>query len=365
MSRPAAIAQPHAQARSKPGRAPARQLVERAVTSVAKWALGYAPLPFFKRLPPILIVESTNLCNLRCPVCPVTLGIERPRGMMPIETFRKIVDDMDGLRRKPAIYFNFSGEPTLCRALPEFIAYATAHGHESFVSTNATKIDRALATALIEAGLTRINLCLDGFSPEAHEAYRVRSSFHEVKANIELFAAVRRELGATKPQLVLQTLLTSRSEPQVDQIVEWAGSIGLDKVRFKTFSLGSHTSEELRARFRDMLPTRREWRRHRTETERKFCSIPLKQGLVFWNGDIGLCCIDYNQMVQLPNANELGFLAAYRSDAAARARRNALVKRFGVCRSCSYSNAENMGFVVKLKRWRASRQPPSGADTAA
>ena len=80
------------------------------------------------------------------------------------------------------------------------------------------------------------------------------------------------------------------------------------------------------------------------------CTAPLHQTVVFWTGELGLCCIDYDRMIRLPSIDRDGFVAAYRSDAAAQARRSGFAKRFAICRSCSYSDADNMGFVVDLRR---------------
>jgi hypothetical protein len=76
----------------------------------------------------------------------------------------------------------------------------------------------------------------------------------------------------------------------------------------------------------------------------------LHQTVVFWTGQLGLCCIDYDQIIQLPSIDHEGFVSAYRSDAAARARRKGFAKRFAICQSCSYSAADNMGFVVDFRR---------------
>jgi MoaA/NifB/PqqE/SkfB family radical SAM enzyme len=222
----------------------------------------FLPLSYFRKPPTIIVVDVTNSCNLRCPVCPVTIAMTRKRGLMKLEVFRSIVDDFKGLREKPAMYFNFSGEPTLNPALPDFVAYAHENGHETFLSTNATKLSEDLAEKLILAGLDRVYLCMDGFSKEAQESYRVNSDFDEVKANIELFLATRRRLGVKNPKCVLQTLLTGYSENQMDDIEAWARSIGMDQIRFKTFSIGSYTTEEEKREYSRFLPTREELRRH-------------------------------------------------------------------------------------------------------
>ena len=321
--------------------------------------LRHTPLHFFKKLPTIIIIDVTNSCNLRCPVCPVTFAMERPRGLMKLDIFKTIIDDFVAQPKKPAIYFNFSGEPTLNKALPDMISYAAERGHDTFVSTNATKLSPELIERLIRSGLGRINLCVDGFSAEAQEAYRVGSKFAQVKANIENFLAIKAKLGATKPLTVLQTLLTSYSEKQVDEMVEWATEIGFDQVRFKTFSLGSYTDDDQQSEYAYLVPKNEDLQRHQTEVESLLCDVPLYQTVVFWNGDLGLCCIDYDQMIKLPNVDKVGFIAAYRSDEAAKARRHGYTKSFSICQSCSYSNADNMGFKLKLKdRRKAAAAEP-------
>lgn len=310
----------------------------------------FMPLAYFKKPPTIIVVDVTNSCNLRCPVCPVTIAMTRKRGLMKLDTFKHIVDDFKGAAEKPAMYFNFSGEPTLNPALPDFVAYSRENGHDTFLSTNATKLTEDMAERLIRAGLGRVYLCMDGFSKEAQEAYRVNSRFEQVKANIEMFLATRRRLGVSNPKCVLQTLLTAYSEDQIEDIKVWAEEAGFDQIRFKTFSIGSYTSEEEKREFSRFLPTKEELLRHPTGVQRATCIAPLHQTVVFWNGDLGLCCIDYDQMVQLPNIGEGGFLRAYLSDDAARARKKGFLKQFDICQGCSYSNAENMGMKIDLKR---------------
>lgn len=321
-------------------------LHERALHLLAR----LLPLSFFRRPPKIIIIDATNSCNLRCPVCPVTFAMQRKRGMMKPDVFRRIIDDFQDQREKPAIYFSFSGEPTLHRDLPDFIAYAHDNGHDTYLSTNATRLTPELSMRLIRSGLARVNLCMDGFSKEAQEAYRVNSDFAQVKAAIEEFLRLKTQLGARTPVTVLQTLLTSYSEPQMAEMEEWAREAGFDRVRFKTFSIGSYTSAEQKRAFAHFLPRQKKLRRHPRHTSHALCTVPLFQSVVFWNGDLGLCCIDYDQVIQLPNVGRDGFLAAYRSDTAARARKRGFLKQFGICRSCSFSNAENMGIRRDLHK---------------
>ena len=304
----------------------------------------------FRRLPAIIVIDVTNSCNLRCPVCPVTIAMTRKRGTMNMPVFRRIIDDFVGRPEKPEIFFNFSGEPTLNRLLPEFIAHAWRHGHKTFVSTNATRLTDPLARAMITAGLDRIYLCMDGFDAQAQESYRVNSNFTEVKANIETFVRVRRELGAANPVCILQTLLTRYSETQIADIEAWARTIGLDRIRFKSFSTGTYTSEDEKALARRFLPENPAYRRVDDSAPPRVCQEPVHSTVVFWNGDLGLCCIDYDRNVAMPNIMADGFIKAYQSDPATRARRAGYLKQHAICQGCAYNAAANMGFKVDLRR---------------
>ena len=321
-------------------------VLDRAKREAAK----LLPLSYFAKMPTIIVIDVTNVCNLRCPVCPVTIAMTRRRGLMKLDVFKLIIDDFKTDAEKPAIYFNFSGEPTMNPVLPDMVAYASENGHETFISTNATKLEDEMCERLIKAGLSRINLCMDGFSKEAQETYRVNSDFDEVKENIERFLKVRTRLGAKNPITVLQTLLTAYSEHQIDEMTAWARAAGFDRIRYKTFSIGSYTTEEEKSVATRFLPTRDEFKRHPTDLGRATCNTPLYQTVVFWNGDLGLCCIDYDQMVQLPNIAEVGFKKAYLSKPALEARRKGFLKQFDICKGCSYSNAENLGLKVDFKK---------------
>jgi MoaA/NifB/PqqE/SkfB family radical SAM enzyme len=63
-------------------------------------------------LPRILMIEPTNECNLRCPLCPTGAGtLRRPKGFMALELYRSILAELDGALERLMLY-NY-GEPFL------------------------------------------------------------------------------------------------------------------------------------------------------------------------------------------------------------------------------------------------------------
>jgi len=45
--------------------------------------------------PPIVMIEPTNICNLKCPMCPSGNGsLKREKGYMDFPLFQKIIDEI-------------------------------------------------------------------------------------------------------------------------------------------------------------------------------------------------------------------------------------------------------------------------------
>ncbi len=72
------------------------------------------------------------------------------------------------------------------------------------MSTNAAhlRIDDLLAS-----GISTIVITLDGVTKESHEKYRVGSDFQQIKSTIESLAIRRKELGITKTNITVQTIV--------------------------------------------------------------------------------------------------------------------------------------------------------------
>jgi len=308
------------------------------------------PLFLFKKIPNEILIETTNACNLRCPVCPTHFAMKREKGFMKFELFQSIIDEFKNLEVKPRIMMIFAGEPTLNREVAKFISYASDNGHKTFISTNAVLLNKELSKNLINAGLDSIHLCIDGANKKSHEAYRIGSNFESVKQNIEDFLSIKKELNKNNPIVAIQVLLTSYSENEVDEITEWCRKIGADQVNFKSLSMGSFTSEEMKEKYNYLLPTKKEYKRKQSTIYKTICRTPNNQAVVFWNGDLGLCCIDFDSTANLPNIKENGFIKTFTSKDVRKKRKFGFQKKYGLCKKCSLGNADFMGLNINLKK---------------
>ena len=127
---------------------------------------------------------------------------------MSFDTFKKIIDEGAeyGLR---AIKLNSGGrgEPILNKSLPEMVAYAKSKGiMDVYFNTNATLLTHDIGTKLIEAGLDRISISLEGTDANMYEKYRVGASFEKVLKNIKEFIKLRDEMNSGTPLVRIQAV---------------------------------------------------------------------------------------------------------------------------------------------------------------
>lgn len=330
----------------------------------------FVPLRIFKKLPKAIFIETTNTCNIRCPNCPTHSVMKREKGFMEFELFQSIIDEFSrnpsnkywissagshsiagkDLDAKPEIFMHFAGEPILNKDIAQMIEYASKKGHKSSISTNAVVLPKDLSYKLIQAGLTSIHLCLDGITKRSHEAYRVGSDFEKVKENIENFLLAKRELKKNNPEVCIQTLLTSFSENEIDEMTAWAKKIRANSINFKSLSMGSFTSKKEKEKYSYLLPKKKELQRKTSNIYKTLCSWPRDNAVVYWNGNLGLCCIDFDNEIKLPNIKEKGFLRTFFSNEVIKMRKFGLQKKFALCKRCSLGNADFMGININFKK---------------
>ena len=142
------------------------------------------------RLPEIVQIESTNICNAKCVFCPRD-EMHRRQGVMSFDLFRKIVDECAALGITHVRVHNY-GEPFLDRHLVDKVRYAKQKGiREVGMISNGSLITERVARGMIEAGLDAINISVDASGKEVFESTRIGLNYDKVIANIERLVRIR------------------------------------------------------------------------------------------------------------------------------------------------------------------------------
>ena len=90
-----------------------------------------------------------------------------------------------------AVVLHSWGEPLLHKRIIDMIRYAKERDVWVETSTNAMLLDEEAARKIIDAGLDRIYLSMDGLTKETYEKVRVKGQYERVLGNIERNSVLR------------------------------------------------------------------------------------------------------------------------------------------------------------------------------
>lgn len=135
-------------------------------------------------------IEPTNRCNLQCVTC-MRNSWDEPLGEMSPATFARIIEALRLLSPPPDVLFGGLGEPLSHPDIVEMVRHTKAFGSSVELITNGTLLNKALSKQLIDAGLDRLWVSLDGATPESYKDVRLGAALPEVLANLAEFRHAR------------------------------------------------------------------------------------------------------------------------------------------------------------------------------
>ena len=129
--------------------------------------------------PFVVFVDPASACNFSCPFCPtghqdLIKGTGRFQGVMKLPLFRKVIDDLSEFSSPIKVLRLYKdGEPFLNKNLAEMIRYAKASGHVQYIdtTTNGSLLSPERLAPVLEAGLDKINISVDGMNREQYRQF--------------------------------------------------------------------------------------------------------------------------------------------------------------------------------------------------
>jgi len=164
-----------------------------------------------------VLLELTNRCNLRCPVCFASAGEGEPKDLSLEEIARQY--DMLMERGGPFNIQLSGGEPTLREDLPEIAALGREKGFTFFqLNTNGLRLaeEPGYARKLKDAGVSCVFLQFDGLRDETYQTLRGRPLLKQK------LAAVERCADADLPVVLVPTVAPGVNDGELGDILNFA-----------------------------------------------------------------------------------------------------------------------------------------------
>jgi len=248
-------------------------------------------LPKLKNFPERVTIELTNRCNLACTMCPRHL-MEGNLGSMSFDLFKKIIDEISGYKPVALIPF-MRGESMLHRDFIPMMEYAKSKDIGPIqIATNASMMKKEIAEALVDLEIDFVSFSIDSIDPETYAEIRVHGKLEKVLANIEHFINYRAKKKSVLPEIQVSVVKTGQNQDQVDGFVKhWQGKV--DRIRV----FEQHTSD---GNFGSIGTLKDKFKFDR----RLPCHKVFNEISIYWNGEIALCCHDWDRKNSIGNVSE-------------------------------------------------------------
>ncbi len=248
--------------------------------------------------PSEIILELTNVCNLKCRYCHFHGGdgpIKRALAFMEERVWNKVLEEIASWTHPVTLATHGAGEPLLYRQLESVLRRISeiSNVYAGFM-TNAMCLDERNIQMIMENNVKWLALSIDGVDPATHDYFRVHARLDRIEANVNNLIEARRRLGGGTPNLQFNMV----GYPEI-----------LDQVQAYLLKWLPHASQVTVATFRP-IGSRHLWE-NRAPFPFQPCQLIEKQLVIGVNGEVGLCCEDIHLDVPLGNVLDQSILDIY------------------------------------------------------
>ena len=252
--------------------------------------------------PAAVMIEPTNVCNLKCPLCAAgSHSLKRPIGRMSLQDFERIIDGLPPSVKE--LYLWGQCEPFMAPEFLKMVGYASSRGFRTIVSTNGHFLDNP--EEIILSNLYKLIVSLDGVDAQTYASYRVGGDFNRVVEGLQRLAEMKKQ-KARGPVLELQSLVTRENQSGIPAFRTLAETLGVDRVVFKTMQVISLKDDS------SYLPENKNHTRYHItsdgalETDRYWylknrCLRLYYSFQIDWQGNVLPCCFDKDSEYILGN----------------------------------------------------------------
>lgn len=249
--------------------------------------------------PLMVMIDVSNICNFKCIFCPtgdpeLLEFVKRPKGVMNLELFCKIIDDISKFEKKlKVLYLYKDGEPLLNKNLGEMITYAKSKeiADSVEVTTNGSLIDEEKAIELIQTGLDKIRISIEHINDFGYKKITgTYSDYGLIRNNVEFLfreKTKRRSSLSINVKIVDTGFSSDEKDKFLNDFKNISDSVDIETLHAwslsgkKDFTLGIKIDKGSDGQ--TLL-----------NKNRKICPRPFYTMAVNFNGAVSVCCTDWS-----------------------------------------------------------------------
>ncbi len=281
----------------------------------------------FSVFPSYIEIETVNACNARCPMCTIN-DWERNYPVMQDNVFEKISDELienKNYLKRVSLYRD--GEPLIDKKLAKRISKFTDNGIlNTSIATNVSLLNEKRSIDILEAGLGLIIMSIDSLEKDIFEKIRVRLKHEVVIDNAVNFFKLRDKINPNC-RIWVRMIRQESNKHEWDNYFNFWKKIASPKDRIyyhNIFNWGGQLKDykAVSQSYEPNLP----------------CVALWSLMVLFANGDVPLCNVDFNNKYPLGNVMKNSIRELWQSKLAQDRRNlhlNNQKEKIELCKNCN------------------------------
>jgi radical SAM protein with 4Fe4S-binding SPASM domain len=170
--------------------------------------------------PRLIFWELTKGCNLRCIHCRASATELSSPSDLSTQAARDIIDQITAVSN-PILVLS-GGEPLFCSDVFQLARYGTDKGLRVALATNGTLVTKEVARMIVDSGVRRVAISLDGADALTHD------SFRGIPGAFDAAISGFRNLKNLGMSMQINTTIARHNAHQLPQVLDLAKSLGAD-----------------------------------------------------------------------------------------------------------------------------------------
>jgi radical SAM protein with 4Fe4S-binding SPASM domain len=257
--------------------------------------------------PFVINVDPSSVCNLRCTFCFQSASKMKPTGIMSWDTYKVIIKDIKEFNTKiKTLRLYAFGEPLLNPRLPDMIKLAKDSDicEDIDMTTNGTLFFPQLSKDIIDAGIDRINISVNGINSEQYKKFSQREvDFDEYVEEISYLHTISKDcIIFTK----INGDTTSKSDQQkfLDIFTPISDGCAIEHVMNCWYDFN----------MKDITPNKELGVYGQPLTHVDVCPYIFYSFCIQYDGVVSACFLDWNRQLVIGNVHKSSLLDIWEGD---------------------------------------------------
>ncbi len=286
-----------------------------------------------------MMVELTNYCDLKCPICPTGNGLlKRKPQFMDVDLFKKLWEELSP-HILTALLWDW-GEPLLHPEIKDILRIAHSTDTATMLSTNGQNLNKErVIEALLCYPPQYLIVAIDGLTDETNSKYRIDAKLEPILEGVKQLA-IRRYYKY--PILHMRYIVMKHNEHELPRLAEFARKNYFDSYSLRTLSI----IDDKDTVHKTMKPEGVSYQAYKYKDDER---IPVKDFMcdkiitfpaITVERKVLACDQDYNATVSYGNLKDWSFKHIWFGDKAKEIRHNILtnMNQYSFCRNCCFKD---------------------------